>query len=166
MSHCAVTFEELLADFNETAARWQAFFAAHPQAADAPTDIAHSTRVSDLVWHAYAVACRHSQRLLGEAPTNFEAAYPQKGLDSAWKLRADASENLRCFLAQTSEEDVNRIFTYKSSTGGEVLASYRKLCLHLFVHTIRHLAQVGPIVRQNGFTPAWEQDIFFSSAIR
>ncbi len=165
MPHCAVTLEELLADFNLTAARWQAFFAEHPQAADATTDIAHSTKVSDLVWHICAVSYRHSERVLGLPVTDLEALHPQKTLDSAWKLHATAAENLAQFLAQAEDETFDRVATFNTRTAGEISGTYRKLCLHLFIHAIRHWAQIGPIVRQNGFTPNWLQDIFFSTAI-
>ncbi|MGC8550642.1 MAG: hypothetical protein ACP5M4_13180 [Acidobacteriaceae bacterium] len=65
MPHCAATLEELLADFNLTAARWQVFFADHPQAADAPTDIVRSINVAEPVWHLYAASYRHSELQLG-----------------------------------------------------------------------------------------------------
>lgn len=166
MPHSAATFEELLADFNETAARWQAFFAENPEAANAPTDIARSTKVAELVWHICAVSYRHSERLLGLPVTDLEGANPPKTLDTAWKLHATAAENLARFLNQADDETLSRVFTFQTRTAGEISGSYRKLCLHLFVHAIRHWAQIGPIVRQNGFIPNWPQDIFFSSAIQ
>ena len=166
MTHCAATLEELLDDFNRTAARWQAFFAEHPQAANAPTDIARSTTVAHLVWHICAVSYRHSQRLLGQAPTDLEAVHPGKDLDSAWKLQAAAAEKLSQFLSQADDKTLDRVFTIQTRSAGELSCSYRKLFLHVFVHAIRHWAQIGPIVRQNGFTPAWMQDILFSNAIR
>lgn len=166
MPHPAATLEELLADFNLTATRWQAFFAENPEAANAPTDIARSTTVAELVWHMYAASYRHSERLLGLPVTDLEGATPQKTLDSAWKLHTVAAENLARFLAEADDEILNRVATFNTRTAGDISGSYRKLCLHLFIHAIRHWAQIGPIVRQNGFTPNWPQDIFFSSAIR
>ena len=166
MSHIAVTLESLLADFNETAARWRLFFAEHPEAAEAPTDIARSTRVAELVWHIYGVAYRHSERLLGLQVTDLEGANPVKSLEAAWDLHATAADNLAYFLAQTRDLDLDKVFAFQTRTAGEVTGSYRKLCLHVFVHTIRHSAQIGPLVRQHGYAPGWPQDIFFSKAIR
>lgn len=166
MTHCAATLEELLDDFNRTAARWQAFFTEHPQAANAPTDIARSTTVAHLVWHICAVSYRHSERLLGLPVTDLESLHPQKTLDAAWKLHSTAAENLAQFLAQADDEALDRVFTFHTRSAGDVSGSYRKLCLHVFVHAIRHWAQIGPIVRQNGFAPGWMQDILFSTAIQ
>jgi uncharacterized damage-inducible protein DinB len=165
MPHCAATLEELLADFNLTATRWQAFFAENPEAANAPTDIARSTHVAELVWHMYAASYRHSERLLGLPVTDLEGDDPPKDLESAWKLHATASENLAIFLAQADEEAFDRIITFQTRSAGEISGTYRKLCLHVFVHAIRHWAQIGPIVRQHGYTPTWPQDIFFTTAI-
>jgi uncharacterized damage-inducible protein DinB len=53
----------------------------------------------------------------------------------------------------------------KFRSGGEVSASRRKFCLHIFVHAIRHWAHIATILRQNGFPPSWLQDIVFSEAI-
>ena len=166
MPHCAAPLEELLADFNLTAVRWQAFFAENPEAADAPTDIARSTTVAQLVWHLYAASYRQSERLLALPVTDLEGGDPPRDFDSAWKLQATASENLALFLAQAEDEAFDRILTFQTRSAGEVSGTYRKLCLHVFVHAIRHWAQIGPIVRQHGYTPAWMQDIFFSSAIQ
>ncbi|ACO32731.1 MULTISPECIES: DinB family protein [Acidobacterium] len=166
MPHTAVTLEDLLADFHETAARWKAFFEAHPAAANVPTDIARSTTVAELIWHIYGVAYRHSERLLGQPVTDLDAANPARNLVSAWKLYEAASENLARFLAETDDAALDRVFSFSTRTAGEISGSYRKLCLHVFVHTIRHWAQIGPLVRQHGYLPAFGQDIFFSHSIR
>ncbi|MGC2162538.1 MAG: hypothetical protein WA634_11560 [Silvibacterium sp.] len=53
MGFVAVTLEELLEDFDLTAAKWKEFFTANPGAAEAPTDIANSGNVGGLIWHVY-----------------------------------------------------------------------------------------------------------------
>ncbi len=165
MSHTAVTLEDLLADFDETAARWQEFLAAHPPASAVPTDIARSSNIGELVWHIYAAAVRHSQRLLGEPVSDLEGTTPVKDLEGAWKLRALASSNLRVFFETTSQAALDVVFHMQLRSGGEISCSRRKLALHVFVHAIRHWAQIGPILRQNGYPPTWPQDIAFSKAI-
>ena len=166
MNHSAVTIEDLLADFDETAMRWKQFFASNPGASLIPTDIAKSENIGALVWHLYAASLRLSMRLLGEPVGDFEGMSPVRNLDAAWELQSRASVNLRRFLETTNEESLDEIFRFQTRVAGEIAASRRKICLHVFVHTIRHLAQIGPIVRQHGFTPDWPQDILFSHAIR
>jgi uncharacterized damage-inducible protein DinB len=166
MSHTAVTLEDLLADFDATATRWKQFLAANPGAANVPTDINSSGSIGALVWHIYAAAMRHSQRLLGEAVTDFEALTPSKNLEGGWDLQSRSSENLRVFLETTSESALDIVFHFQTRTGGDLSSSRRKLCLHIFVHAIRHWAQIGTILRQQGFPPNWPQDILFSEVIR
>jgi uncharacterized damage-inducible protein DinB len=166
MSHIAVTFEELLADFDATAAKWKQFFAAHPAAASVPTDIRGTANIGELVWHIYAASLRHSQRLLGERVSDLEGTTPVKNLEGAWKLQAQASANLSVFLETVTESSLATVFHYQTLTGGDMSTSRRKLCLHIFIHAIRHWAQIGTTVRQNGHPPNWPQDILFSSAIR
>jgi uncharacterized damage-inducible protein DinB len=163
MSHSAVSLEDLLADFDATAAKWKDFFAVNPGAAEIATDIASSGNIGALVWHIYAASLRLSLRLLGEPITDLEAAV--KNVDLAWELQGRAVANLRRFLEAASEADLNEIFVFSTRTAGEISASRRKICLHIFVHAMRHWAQIGPIVRQNGFPPGWGQDILFSPAI-
>ena len=166
MSHSAVSMEELLADFESTAERWKAFFAAHPGAESVPTDVARSANIGALVWHIYSASTRHSQRLLGEPVTDFEGITPVKNLEGAWSLQAQAAANLHRYLETVDEENLNTVVTTTTRSAGDVSGSWRKLYLHIMVHAIRHWAQIGTISRQAGFAPNWGQDIFFSPAIR
>lgn len=167
MSHVAVTFEDLLADFNETAGRWKAFFAEHPAAAEVATDIAGAGTIGGLAWHIYAATTRICERLQSEPVSDrrgFRDAH--KDLAAAWELQATSADTLGRILGGASEAWLEEVITLPTRSAGEITTSRRKLCLHAFVHTIRHWAQIGPIVRQNGFAPGWPQDILGSQSIR
>lgn len=166
MSLAAVTFEELLADFDLTAARWKEFFAANPAAAEIPTDIANSGTIGALVWHIYAAAVRLSERLLGEPVTNFAATVPVKNISTAWEMHARAAEKLRGFLAGADKATLDEVMQFEIKAAGKFEVTRRKVCLQVFVHAMRHWAQIGTLVRQNGFPVGWPQDILFSAAIR
>lgn len=163
MSLAVVSFEELLGDFDSTAAKWKEFFKANPGAAGVPTDIAGSGTVAGLVCHIYVAAMRNYERLDGEPVTEFGVA---KDLAAAWELQSKASANLREFLDEADDDVLDEIRRIRWRTAGELAVTRRKLCLHIFVHSIRHWAQIGPLVRQNGFPVGWPQDILFSSAIK
>lgn len=162
MSPAVATFEDLLADFDLTAAKWQEFFRANPGAAEVPTDIAGAGTVAGLVGHIYVAALRNSERLFGDPVTELGAA---KDLAAAWELKAKAAANLERFMAGADEAKLAEVVRIKLRMG-DVAMSRRKMCLHIFVHTIRHWAQIGPLVRQNGFPVGWPQDILFSEAIK
>jgi uncharacterized damage-inducible protein DinB len=160
-----VTLEELLADYDLTAAKWKEFFAANPAAAEVPTDIARSGTIGALVWHIYAASVRLSQRLLGE-PTSDFASVAAKDIAGAWEMQVFATAKLRGFLEGADDAALDEMLRFEIRTMGELTASRRKVCLHVFVHAMRHWAQIGPLVRQNGFPVAWPQDILLSAAIR
>jgi uncharacterized damage-inducible protein DinB len=166
MSHVAVTLEALLGDFEATSAKWKQFFAENPGAAEVTTDIAGSSNIAALVWHICGVSLRHSQRLLGEPVSDLEAERPVKNLATAWELQTRAIANLHRYLETTNEAALDEVFEFQTRTAGMVSGSRRKLCLHVFVHAIRHWAQIATLARQNGFPPRWGQDIFFSEVIR
>ena len=168
MSFAAVTLEDLLADFDLTADKWKAFFAANPAAADVPTDIAECGTVGGLVWHLYMASAVHSKRLLGGPVIDFAAttSATEKNIDGAWRMHEIGSANLQRFLAETDDSALDTLLNMRLREGIEIQIRRRKLCLHIFVHAIRHLAQIGPLVRQHGFPVGWPQDISFSSAIR
>jgi uncharacterized damage-inducible protein DinB len=167
MCHSAVSLEDLLADFEATAARWRNFFDANPGAALVPTDIAGSKNIGELVWHIYAASLRLAERLLGEELTNLESFPKVRDIPAAFALEAEAVKRLRQFLATVTEATLEEPFEFKSRlTQHNVSGTKRKLCLHAMVHAIRHWAQIGTIVRVAGFPPDWPQDILFSEAIR
>ncbi len=167
MSHCAVTLEDLLADFEANSARWRRFFEANPGAALVPTDIAGSKNIGELVWHIYSASFRHAQRLLGEEVTDLESFTTVRNIPAAFALEAEAVKKLRHFLENVSETTLDELFEYKSRiTQRLVSGTNRKLCLHVMVHAIRHWAQIGTLVRLAGYPPGWPQDIAFSEAIR
>ena len=165
MSYIGLTLEEMLADFELTASRWQTFFDANPGAAEVPVDIARSRNIGELVWHIYAAAYRHSERLLGEPVTDLEGANPKRDLAAAWELQRASASKLHQFMNTTSQPALDEVFHFKTRTGSDATASRRKLCVHIFLHAIRHWAQIGTLARQNGFPPDWPQDFLFSSAI-
>jgi uncharacterized damage-inducible protein DinB len=164
MGLTAVTLDDLFTDFELTTAKWKKFFAANPAAADVATDIAGAGTIGGLVSHIYMAAVRSSERLLGEPFTDLKGT--ARNLAGAWELERKATVNLRRFLDGVNDAALDEVLRFQTKIAGEVAVSRRKLCLHIFVHAIRHWAQIGTIVRQNGYPPDWGQDILFSEAIR
>jgi uncharacterized damage-inducible protein DinB len=167
MSRCAVTMEDLLADFEATAARWQSFFAANPDAVAVPCDIAKTANVGELVWHIYAASFRHAQRLLGEDITDLEATTAVRDVAGGFRLKDEAAAKMRQFLSTATDAALDEVLEFRTRTGkNQVSTSRKKLFLHICVHAMRHWAQIGTLVRIGGYPPGWPQDILFSEAIR
>ena len=73
MNAPGITLDELLTDNESATARWKAWFGENPAALDAPCDIYNSGTVRGLLKHIFAVELRHSQRLLGEEVSAYDA---------------------------------------------------------------------------------------------
>jgi len=155
MSELNLSGVELLAWCDETASRWGKFIAENPAILQLPCDIAESKSVAEFLRHVVAVELRYSERLLGQPLTkNEEIAMTLEALFATHRRANDAYGKL---LADHTY-DWLQIVTFTSRSGETWQASAKKLFLQANLHTIRHYAQLHPIVRQHGFTPDWLGD--------
>lgn len=164
MSIPAITFEEFLADNEATTAKWRAWLEAHPEALEVLCDVAGSNSVGELVHHIFAVQLRHSQRLLGEPVHGYDND-PIATLEALFALAEEGQGNLRRFLVHTSEANAAEVIHFTVRSGRQVSVSRRKLFAHVMIHSIRHWAQIGTLLRQNGFHVNWPGDLLFSTAL-
>lgn len=164
MSLIALTCEEMLADFESTFSRWRDFFQKTPAALKVPCDVAGSKNVGELVWHIYTTSIRHSQRLLAEPVEPFDQGR-SADLAILEALAVRASGNLHRFLDSCNEQSLNQVFEYTIRSGGVVHSSRRKLYIHIYVHAVRHWAQIATLLRQHDLKPDWPQDFLASTAI-
>ncbi len=130
VGHSAVTFEELLADFDLTAEKWKGFFATNSAAEKVPTDIAGTGTIGGLVCHIYMAAVRHSERLLDVPVSEFKTS---RDLATAWELEKAAKANLQRFLASANDASLDGTLTFTTKAAGEVTVTRRKLCVRIFL---------------------------------
>jgi uncharacterized damage-inducible protein DinB len=163
MSLQALSCDEMLADFHQTADRWFAFFEANPGALEVRCDIAGTETVGQLASHIYAACVRLSQRLLEQEMSQYST-----GLDGSLAtmrgLQQEGEANLRSFLLSATPESLNEKVELKTRAG-VIHVSRRKIFLHAMIHAIRHWAQVASVLRQNGFKTGWIHDFLGSSAV-
>jgi len=164
MTTAAITLEELLVDNEAATKKWQAWFAAHPAALDIPCAIYDSGTVRVLLKHIFAVELRHSQRLLGEEVSSYEAI-PVGSLDDLMAVHARATQNLRKFLATANDAVLLEVIPLQTVSAGTLHASRRKLFAHIQLHSMRHWAQLSSLLREAGYKTEWPKDFLFSEAI-
>jgi uncharacterized damage-inducible protein DinB len=164
MTAASITFEELLADNESSTCKWQTWFAANPVALDLPCDIYNSGTVRGLLKHIFAVELRHSQRLIGEAVTDYNAI-PAGSWDDLVAVHSRAIENLRAFLSHADDAALQEVITLQTVSAGTLHASRRKLFAHVLLHSTRHWAQLSSLLRQAGYKTDWPKDFLFSEAI-
>ncbi len=164
METSGIPLAALLADNELAAKKWQTWFAANPAALDLPCDIYDSSSVRGLLRHIFAVELRHSQRLLGQEVTAYEAI-PMESLAALFATHTQAVENLRAFLAQASEASLRETLAISTLSAGTLHASRRKLVVHILLHSIRHWAQLSTHLRAHGYKTEWAKDFLMSEAM-
>ena len=161
----AISLDELLRYTGAERGRWRRWFESHPEALDAPLQLAgRFPTVGKLIDHIFLVERRHLQRLAGvplaestgltgsNAPPLFDyGSSVRRELEGlAGDLDPDVAEELRTLHVRDRDWPVTT----------------RKLLFHILLHEIRHWAQIALAVRLAGFEPPGDHDLFFSSALR
>lgn len=165
MTVAGITLDELLLDNEAGTRKWHAWFAANLAALDLPCGIYNSGTVRGLLKHIFAVELRHSQRLRGENVTAYDAI-PAGSLDDLVAIHSRAIENLRAFLSHADDAALQEVITLQTVSAGTLHASRRKLFAHIFLHSIRHWAQLSSLLREAGYKTDWPKDFLFSEAIQ
>src|SRR3954470_23404984 len=119
MSEPGITFKELLGDGEATTAKWQAWFAAHPQALELLCDVAGSKTVAELVHHIFVVQLRHSQRLLGEPIHGYEND-PVTDPQALFALAEKGENTLRRFIAHAKDAHADEVIHFTIRSGRQV----------------------------------------------
>lgn len=165
MTAAAITLEELLADNEAATEKWRAWFTANPAALDVPCLIYNSGTARGLLKHIFAVELRHSQRLLGDEVTSYDAI-PIGSLDDLMAVHSQATQNLRTFLSSANEAALLEVIPLQTVSAGTLHASRRKLFTHIQLHSIRHWAQLSSLLREAGYKTDWPKDFLFSEAMQ
>lgn len=118
--------------------------------------------VGGVVAHIFVVELRYAQRLLDQEVTPWEQ-FPQTSVEDVFELGDHARSQLVQFLTSAPESELNRVLTFQTLTAGTVTASKYKIASNVFLHGIRHWAQIATVLRQNGFADQWAHDMLLTS---
>ncbi|MEO7103795.1 MAG: DinB family protein [Gemmatimonadaceae bacterium] len=158
---CAYTFDQFLAYSDAEEARWHEWFTANPVALDVPFADGRLATIRGLLVHIFAVELRYTERLCGRDVTSYDDIHVQS-IEEIFALRATARTMLRGYLAGMTETDAASILTFATMTAGTLTASKHKIASNIFIHAIRHWAQVATTLRTAGFTKQWGHDVLLS----
>lgn len=160
----SITIDELLIYSNEERAKWRDFFLQHPDALAAPVQReGQFTSVGRLLYHIFLAESWHAQRLLGEEPKVPETEPAQDNPTVLFEYGRLERESLMSFVAKTE----GPMLTVRQFGPPErqLKMSDRKTLFFLILHEIRHSAQIATAVRNAGFEPPGQHDLFFSAAL-
>jgi uncharacterized damage-inducible protein DinB len=159
---CAFTYDQLLSYTEGETARWRAWFTAHPEALDVPYGEGRLATVGKLILHIFAVELRYTERLLGHEKVTAYEELDAHGVDELFAIGERARAELRGYLATMTPEDARVILTFQTLTAGTLTASKYKIASNVFLHGIRHWAQVAATLRAAGYRDQWGHDLLLS----
>ena len=159
---CALRYDTLLELTSTEHHRWHDWFIERPKAWAVPFATGRMATIGGVVMHIFAVELRYAQRLLVEEVTDWED-FRQTSIEDVFELGDQARGQLVHFLTTAPEAELDRVLTFQTLTAGLVSASKYKIASNVFLHGIRHWAQVATVLRQNGFGDQWSHDMLLSS---
>ena len=159
---CALRYDTLLELTSTEHHRWHDWLIERPKAWAVPFATGRMATIGGVVMHIFAVELRYAQRLLVEEVTDWED-FRQTSIDDVFELGDLARGQLVHFLTTAPEAELDRVLTFQTLTAGPVSASKYKIASNVFLHGIRHWAQVATMLRQNGFGDQWSHDMLLSS---
>ncbi len=161
-NRCALRYGTLLELTSTEHHLWHQWFLEHPAAWDVPFATGRMATIGKLVLHIFAVELRYTQRLLGEEVTRWED-FPQSSIEDVFELGENARAQLVQFLTTAPESELDRVLTFETLTAGTVTANKHKLASNVFLHDIRHWAQIATVLRQQGYADQWPHDLLLSA---
>ena len=155
----ALSGEELLAWLERTSTGWRRLIAEHPQVLAFPCDVRETSSVAGLLQHIVAVELRYAQRLHGLPESPYEDVLMSSG-EELYDTHGRAMALMRELL---SREGVHweELIEFQTRSSGSVRVTRRVVLVHLFMHSIRHYAQLATLVRQHGVEPDWSMDYLY-----
>lgn len=158
---CAYTYDQFLKYSDAENARWREWFSANPSALDVPFAQGRLATIRGLVTHIFAVELRYAERLRGLDVTSYDDINVH-ALDEIFTLGDGARTLLREYISGMTEEDAAVVLTFPTMTAGTLSATKWKITSNIFLHGIRHWAQVATALRAAGFPGQWGHDMLLS----
>jgi uncharacterized damage-inducible protein DinB len=160
------TFRELLAYTDAETERWHAWLREQPaEVLRLPIGEGVRQTVGDVIGHIFSAELRYAERLLGRPVTAFEQL-DTSSLDAMWRIRLLARGLFGTWLDGYAAGEREREITFDTRTLGPLTASAHKIAVHVFLHGIRHWAQISTTLRQAGHRQPWEHDWLLCDAVR
>ena len=159
---CALRYDTLLELTSTEHHRWHDWFIERPQAWAVPFATGRMATIGGVVMHIFGVELRYAQRLLDEEVTQWED-FRQTSIEDVFELGDLARGQLVHFLTTAPEAELDRVLNFQTLTVGLVSASKYKIASNVFLHGIRHWAQVATVLRQKRFSDQWSHDMLLSS---
>jgi uncharacterized damage-inducible protein DinB len=156
----SVHFAPLLDYSDHERQKWREWIAADPTRVAIPVQPGGRFPTgAELLDHIFYVERRHLSRLQGATPPE-ESGVPlgdwQRLFEYADLVRAD----LRRYVSDVTDAVADSQIGWNAIGIGPISLSRRRLLMHVFLHEVRHLAQLAQAARAAGIEPPGNHDLF------
>lgn len=156
----SVELRELVDYSDHERRKWRDWIAAMPGRLEIPFQAAgRFPTIGSLFDHIFLVERRHLARLEGGTPPDATGVKPGDWnalFEYADLVRAD----LRRYIADADEAEARATITVVAQSGTQTMTK-RRLCTHILLHEVRHLAQVAYAARRAGQEPPGQHDLYY-----
>jgi uncharacterized damage-inducible protein DinB len=160
-----LTFRELADYTSAETHRWRDWLAtASPAVLELPVGGGRTATARGLIHHIIVVERRYIDRLRGDAVTTYEAV-PQDPIADTFRWFDEGRARFGEWIGSVPDAEMARVVKFETISAGTFEVSVRKVIAHMFVHGIRHWAQLATAVRQHGYATDWQHDILMSDAL-
>jgi uncharacterized damage-inducible protein DinB len=159
-------FAELVGYTDGEREKWRSWFSGQPAAAWS-VPVQREGRFVDvwaLVDHIFIVERRHLQRLRGTLPLSDSTGVAAGDAARLWHYGEDARRDLRALGAELTDADATTARTILVRDT-QYRMTPRKLLFHILIHEVRHWGQIATAVRNAGYPPPGDHDLFYSDAL-
>lgn len=163
MSQPVLSAEEVLRWNESTSGAWRKLLGEHPEILALPCDVARTSSVAELLQHIVAVELRYAERIAGVPETDYEAIR----FDTVENIYATHGRAVALFRQSLAEDlDWERVIEFTTRSAGKARASLKTILFHALLHSQRHYAQLGTLVRKHGYQNPLPGDYLFMGMIR
>jgi uncharacterized damage-inducible protein DinB len=161
-----LSYDELLRYSNEERDKWRHWFSSHAAAMESPVQTADSRlpTVGKLIDHIFLVERRHLQRLRQERLSDSTGLSAQNA-PPLFDYGASVRRELESFVETLDDDEADETRTFDVQNQPWPMTP-RKLLFHILLHELRHWAQIALAVRNAGFEPPGQHDLFYSKAMK
>ena len=156
-----VPFASLLDYSDHERAKWREWIAADPsRIAIVLQPGGRFPTAADLLDHVFFVERRHLCRLEGGTPPE-ETGVPKGDWGRLFEYADLVRADLRRYVSDLTDATADGLISFNAIGLGPVSMSRRRLVMHIFLHEIRHLAQLALAARTAGIEPPGKHDLFY-----
>lgn len=135
-----------------------------PEILEVPVGAGRTATARGLIHHIVVVERRYIDRLRGESVTPYDAV-PSSPIAETFRWFDEGRERFDQWLGVAPDGELSRLLKFETISAGVFEVSVRKIVAHMFIHSIRHWAQLATCMRQQGHATDWQHDILMSDAL-